>query len=42
MSNCLCKVSDVMLFSCSGAANVGQIANYNVPVCQDTKIGFLR
>jgi uncharacterized metal-binding protein len=27
MSNCLCEPSDIMLFSCSGAANVGQISN---------------
>lgn len=27
MSNCLCKPSEILLFACSGAANVGQLSN---------------
>lgn len=27
MSDCLCKSANVTIFSCSGAANVGQISN---------------
>ncbi|MEI7590808.1 MAG: putative zinc-binding protein [Deltaproteobacteria bacterium] len=27
MNDCLCKPAEIMLFACSGAANVGQISN---------------
>jgi uncharacterized metal-binding protein len=27
MGNCLCEPAEIMLFACSGAANVGQISN---------------
>ena len=38
-SKCICKPSEILLFTCSGASNVGQIANQAVVTLAQEGVG---